>query len=159
MKTVSAPADAPSTDSLKTKRKLAVRVGEVLRAARQERALTQADVAERVGMVTEVYGRVERGQMLPSLPKLRKLCLVLRVDANAALKLVGHQAPSWLEDTPEPGAEGSPRMRRLLRTLRQLDDEQLAALHVMANTLAKLSTLRQPRAADTGKPKQGPVTA
>ncbi|HEY0094437.1 MAG TPA: helix-turn-helix transcriptional regulator [Archangium sp.] len=142
MKPVSAPVDSPSTDSLKTKRKLAVGVGEVLRAARQERSLTQADVAERAGMVTEVYGRVERGQMLPSLPKLRRLCLVLRVDANAALKLVGHEEPSWLEDTPEASVEGSPRMRRLLRTLRQLDDEQLAALHVMAHTLAKLSTPR-----------------
>jgi hypothetical protein len=81
------------------------------------------------------------------------------VDANAALKLVGHEAPSWLEDTPEAGVEGSPRMRRLLRTLRQLDEEQLAALHVMANTLAKLSHPRQPRAAGTEGPKRGPVTA
>jgi transcriptional regulator with XRE-family HTH domain len=158
MKPVSAPVDSPSTDSLKTKRKLAVRVGEVLRAARQERSLTQADVADRAGMVTEVYGRVERGQMLPSLPKLRKLCLVLRVDANVALKLAGHEEPSWLEDTPEPDMEGSPRMRRLLRTLRQLDDEQLAALHVMANTLAKRSHPRQPRADGTEAPEQGPVT-
>jgi transcriptional regulator with XRE-family HTH domain len=127
-----------SSDPLKEKRKLAVGLGEVFREARQAASLTQADVAERAGLVTEVYGRVERGRMLPSLPKLRRLCVVLRVDANAALKLVGQDAPTWLEETPEPPLNDSPRMRRLQRTLRQLDEEHLAALHVMAHTLAKL---------------------
>ncbi|HEX8822352.1 MAG TPA: helix-turn-helix transcriptional regulator [Archangium sp.] len=143
---------------LKEKRTLAVRLGEVLRKARLEASLTQADVAERAGLVTEVYGRVERGRMLPSLPKLRKLCLVLRVDANNALRLVGHEEPVWLEENTGPTLNDSPRMRRLQRTLRGLDEEQLAALHVMAHTLAKLSHRRSPPVAEEREPAPGPLT-
>jgi len=70
-----------------TKKRLTVHLGEMLREARRKAELTQADVAERVGVVTEVYGRMERGNLTPSVLTLRKLCLVLRVDASAALGL------------------------------------------------------------------------
>jgi transcriptional regulator with XRE-family HTH domain len=96
--------------------------------------LTQADVAERVGVATEVYGRIERGNLTPSVPNLRKLCMVLRVDASAALGLEVGEAEAWLKESAAPPEE-SPRLRRLLRTLRQLDDKQLTAVGYMARSL------------------------
>jgi transcriptional regulator with XRE-family HTH domain len=118
------------------KRKLAVHLGETLRAARLKAALTQVDVAEHVGMVTEVYGRMERGNMLPSVPTLRKLCLALRMDANAILGLDTRNAPAWL-DAPKPDTEESLEVRRLVRMLRQMDPAQLAVVSSTASALLK----------------------
>jgi transcriptional regulator with XRE-family HTH domain len=117
-----------------TKKKMTVLLGEVLREARLKAELTQADVAERVGVATEVYGRIERGNLTPSVPNLRKLCMVLRVDASAALGLDVGEAGAWLKESAPPPEE-SPRLRRLLRTLRQLDDKQLTAVSYMARSL------------------------
>ena len=51
---------------------LASILGAVARTARMRAGLTQEDVAERIGMASEVYGRMERGQMLPRVEKLLK---------------------------------------------------------------------------------------
>ena len=109
-------------------------LGKNAQAARVRQELTQADVAERVGVVTEVYGRMEQGNLTPSVLTLRKLCMVLRVDASAALGLQAGEAAAWLKES-EPTPEESPQMRRLLRTLRQLDDKQLTAVGYMARSL------------------------
>ncbi|WP_257455609.1 helix-turn-helix transcriptional regulator [Archangium lipolyticum] len=119
-----------------TKKKLTFHLGVALREARLKAELTQADVADRVGVATEVYGRMERGHLTPSVPNLRKLCMVLRVDASAALGLAAGEAVTWLMES-EPTSEESPQMRRLIRTLRQLDNRQLAAIGYMARTLAQ----------------------
>jgi transcriptional regulator with XRE-family HTH domain len=126
-----------------TKRKLTEHLGDALRAARLEAELTPADVADRVGVATEVYGRIERGYLTPSVPNLRKLCLALRVDANAALGLDAREAAEWLKGgVPTP--EDPPRLRRLMRTLRQLRDDQLAAIGAMVRALVQHTDGRQP---------------
>jgi len=117
-----------------TKKKLTVHLGEVLREARLKAELTQADVADRVGVATEVYGRIERGNLTPSVPNLRKLCMVLRVDASTALGLDAGEAAAWLMES-EPPSEESPRLRRLLRILRQLDDKKLTTIGYVARSL------------------------
>jgi transcriptional regulator with XRE-family HTH domain len=119
-----------------TKKKLTVHLGEALREARLKAELTQADVADRVGVATEVYGRMERGNLTPSVPNLRKLCMVLRVDASAALGLAAGEAVTWPQAS-EPTPEESPQMRRLLRILRQLDDKQLKVVGFVARSLAQ----------------------
>jgi transcriptional regulator with XRE-family HTH domain len=119
-----------------TKKKLTVHLGTALREARLKAELTQADVADRVGVATEVYGRMERGYLTPSVPNLRKLCMVLRVDASAALGLAAGEAVTWPQES-EPTSEESPQLRRLMRTLRQLDGRQLTALGYVARTLAQ----------------------
>ena len=137
MKAASAPVDTMRPDQLKPKRTLAIVLGKICREARQTAGLTQADVAANVGMVPEVYGRIERGQLLPSLPRLRRLCLFLKVDANAALKIDGHKHPPWMEAASGPSLDDSPRMRRLVRMMHQLDEEQLAAISAMTRVLVK----------------------
>jgi transcriptional regulator with XRE-family HTH domain len=121
-----------------TKKKLTVHLGTALREARLKTQWTQADVADRVGVATEVYGRMERGNLTPSVPNLRKLCLALRVDANAALGLDAREEAEWLKGA-DPGSEDPPRLRRLVRTLRQLGDDQLAAISGMVRTIAQHS--------------------
>ncbi len=111
-------------DSQNEKKRLTAHLSAVVREARKRTALTQADVAERIGVVTEVFGRLERGHMLPSVPTLRKLCRILRVDANAMLGLDVDKAPLWLE-APEPEVDDLPELRRLVRTLRRMNAAQL----------------------------------
>src|SRR6218665_3222801 len=90
-------------------KKLATRLGECARAARQRLNLTQEDVAERVGIATEVYGRLERGNMLPSVPTFRKLCAVLSLSADEALGLSSEASASWTPPPPPPAAPQPPR--------------------------------------------------
>ncbi|WP_324962853.1 helix-turn-helix transcriptional regulator [Archangium sp.] len=129
------------TDIQDERKRLTTHLGKVLREARKKAALTQVDVAERVGLVTEVFGRMERGDMLPSVPTLRKLCRALRVDANLILGLEVEKAPFWLEQ-PEPEADELPELRRLLRMLRRMDAAQLSVVSSTASALLKYTRQR-----------------
>jgi transcriptional regulator with XRE-family HTH domain len=115
---------------------ISLHLGEVAREARKKAGLTQEEVAGRIGLVTEVYGRIERGDMLPSVPTLVRLCRVLRLDANEVLGLSSRQTLTWIEQSL-PESEEAPAVRRLVRTLRQLKPRQLWALSIMASILLK----------------------
>jgi transcriptional regulator with XRE-family HTH domain len=91
-------------------------------------------VAEGVGITTEVYGRLERRQLLPSVPTLRRLCLTLRVSADEFLGLGPSKTPDW-SGGPEP--RDPPNLRRLLRTLRELSPEQLKLIGQLAQSLER----------------------
>lgn len=125
------------------KKKLSVHLGETFRAARQQAGLTQAEVAERVGLATEVYGRIERGNTRPSVRSLRRLCMVLQVDANAALAIDGHESARWSQPST-PVQKDPPKLSRLIRTLRALNEPHLAAVHTMVLALAKLPGQQKP---------------
>lgn len=112
-------------------------MGEVARNARKQARLTQADVAERVGLATEVYGRLERGGMLPSVPTLLKLCFVLRADANALLGISSGSLPVLVDEPKQEKEEEAPRVRQVLRHLRRLTPTQLNAIGHVASTFAK----------------------
>jgi transcriptional regulator with XRE-family HTH domain len=60
-------------------------MGERARAARGQLGLNQSEVAERVGISIEVYGRFERGLITPRLSTFLRLCDVLRVQPNDLL--------------------------------------------------------------------------
>ncbi|HYO68715.1 MAG TPA: helix-turn-helix transcriptional regulator, partial [Archangium sp.] len=88
----------------KTKVLLARQIGAVAREARTRAGITQEEAAERVGIATEVYGRMERGNMLPSLPTLMKLCRALGIDANPLLGFSSSQPPArHASDWASPG--------------------------------------------------------
>jgi transcriptional regulator with XRE-family HTH domain len=111
-------------------------LGAAVRAARQRQELTQADVAERVGLATEVYGRLERGHMLPSVRTLLRICTVLHVSADQVLGLINLDKPITVAETPRENKE--PReVRRLVRTLRTLDPGQLRLIGQVANALKR----------------------
>jgi transcriptional regulator with XRE-family HTH domain len=120
---------------------LAAHLGDMLRRARKSAKLTQGDVAKRVDIATEVLGRIERGNMLPSLRNLRRLCRVLQLDANAMLALGPEKVPPWAED-PAAGKEALPEFRQLMRTLRLMDAAQLTLVNITANAVLRYAGQR-----------------
>lgn len=128
----------------KTRAALAHHVGTAAREARAKAELTQQEMAERVGVATEVYGRLERGHLLPSVPTLLRLCRALGVDANTLLGFSSKQAPDWLAQ-PHPTDSKPPAVRRLLRTVRRLKPRQLNALSSVANAMLPASGARGSR--------------
>ncbi|WP_309888041.1 helix-turn-helix transcriptional regulator [Archangium sp.] len=92
-------------------------LGEVARAARDRLGLTQAQVARQAGLAPNVYGRIERGGMMPAVPTLRKLALALGISADALLELSGTQVAASTQ-APVPLGSLSPEELHVLRTLR-----------------------------------------
>ena len=132
-----AARESPVKGKREAKQKLCKALGDAAREARQAAGLTQADVAERIGVATEVYGRLERGLLMPSVPTLRRLCVALRLQADVLLALgTGRPSPAWAEPPPPPEKEG-PLMRRLMRHVRKLTPAQLRALSMVAATLRR----------------------
>ena len=86
-----------------------------LRAARHRARLTQAGIAEMLGMGDEVYARYERAKMWPSLDKLCRLCDILDCTAD---KLLGLDEPPPAPAEPPPPEDPQP-VRRLMRLLRK----------------------------------------
>lgn len=109
--------------------------------ARLRSGLTQADVAETIGTVTEVYGRMERGKLLPSVPTLFRLCLALQSGPHELLGFspvsrsgtkasgVDLKVPRSLGDTPE--------IRRLMRRLSRLERSQLRLVQLIVASLVE----------------------
>ncbi|MGZ3457223.1 MAG: helix-turn-helix domain-containing protein [Archangium sp.] len=112
--------------------KLRTTIGNAARHARGQAGLTQADVADRVGLATEVYGRLERGQLLPSVPSLLKLCLTMRVSSDRLLGLDASRVAGW---AARPEQHEPPQLRRLLRTLRQLTPAQVKVVAQLAHLI------------------------
>ena len=104
--------------------KLQPRLGAVLRLTRTRLDLTQEQVAKAVGFVPTVYGRIERGDMLPSTPKLRDLCLLLGVSADVLLSLRSEESASAEKPTANAPGE-APEYRRLAMLVRDLSPERL----------------------------------
>ncbi|MDY7226357.1 helix-turn-helix transcriptional regulator [Hyalangium rubrum] len=119
-------------------KKLATTIGAAARSARMRLELTQADVAERIDVATEVYGRLERGGMLPSVQTLLKLCHELNVSSDELLGLAQHGPParSTAAEPPSVPAE-RPEIRRLLRSLRQLESAHIKLLGLVAKALLR----------------------
>ena len=113
------------------------RLGEMLREARRRQGLTQAQVAHAIELVPAVYGRLERGTGLPSLPKLKALCDALDLSADVLLAL-GNPVPR----PPAPPPEDSADMRRLREDLRRASPRMLHAMDRLVRTFL-----------DAGRPK------
>jgi transcriptional regulator with XRE-family HTH domain len=107
--------------------KLQRTLGEAARAARLRLGLTQEEVAKQVGLAQSVYGRIERGAMMPSVPTLRKLCLALGISSETLLSLGGKKgaAPAAV---PQPGAGEHPELSRIVHLLHGWPPERLALL-------------------------------
>jgi transcriptional regulator with XRE-family HTH domain len=64
---------------------LAQVLGANMRRARRRHDLTQSQVAESINMLPEVYGRMERGHMLPRIEMFMAICRALQVTPNELL--------------------------------------------------------------------------
>jgi transcriptional regulator with XRE-family HTH domain len=119
-------------------RALARRIGSRLKAARQREGLTQKEAGRLVGVATEVFGRFERGRILPSTPMLVGMCLALKVSPDDLLGM----AP-WAERPASPEQEALaaliPKTRhgaRLLRAVAHLKPTQFRLVSRLVDSLA-----------------------
>lgn len=111
-------------------RGLAATIGAVAKQARTRAGLTQADIAAAVGTHPEVYGRMERGEVMPSVPTLMRVCLALGCGPD---ELMGFSPMEPPQNSPgasmlPPGVTDTPEKRRLLRRLARLESPQVKTL-------------------------------
>jgi transcriptional regulator with XRE-family HTH domain len=126
----------PASSQQRMDDKLALALGAAARAARLRAGLTQAEAAEKVGLAPGVYGRIERGGMMPSVPTLRKLSIALKIPSDTLLSLSHTEVTAWVDSLP-PREERSPDLRKLARSLRNLSPSQLKVLNVIASALVR----------------------
>ena len=108
-------------------------LGSSLLVARERSGLTQAEVASQVGIASAVYGRIERGQMLPSLPTLCRLCVTLKASSDV---LLGLDAAEREAIASEPISDAPPELQRLAVLVRTLSP---AALRTLTAVVAAVS--------------------
>ncbi|MFE8602547.1 helix-turn-helix domain-containing protein [Archangium violaceum] len=103
-------------------------IGEAARTAREGLGLTQAQVAQKAGMSAQVYGRIERGGMMPSVPALRRLAVALGVSPAVLLDMSPREVPTTDKDLP-------PEIRKAVGVLRTWPKSKVAVgcglLHVL----------------------------
>jgi transcriptional regulator with XRE-family HTH domain len=87
------------------------RLGEAARTAREALGFTQAQVADAAKMSPAVYGRIERGGMMPSVPALRRLAVALGVSPAVLLDMSPREVPS-------SGNDLSPEIRKAVGLMR-----------------------------------------
>jgi transcriptional regulator with XRE-family HTH domain len=114
-------------------------IGANARKARLRLELTQEDVAERLGLSTEVYGRLERGGMAPSVHTLRKLCLALNLQADVALGISDVAPPGGAEPPPHEPKPRSKHLQRILRRARKLTPQSQRLVAQLTDALPKKS--------------------
>ena len=103
---------------------------ERLRLLRQARNITQARLAELVGVSARVYNRWEKGGHVPHFDTIVKLADILQVSLD---ELAGRKEPS-----PEPKLRNY-ELQRLCQQCDELPDEDQQALIVMMDSLVKKS--------------------
>ncbi len=116
--------------------KLQPRLGTELRMARMRLELTQEQVAKAVGFVPTVYGRVERGDMMPSAPKLKALCLLMGLSADVLLGMRPAEEPP-AQETPGPPPGDPPELRRLIMLVRELPPDRLRLFRIALRSIAE----------------------
>lgn len=94
-------------------------IGEAARTAREGLGLTQAQVAEKAGMSAQVYGRIERGHMMPSVPAFRRMAVALGIDPGILLDMSAREVPSSDKDL-------SPEARKVMGLLRTWSEVKIA---------------------------------
>jgi transcriptional regulator with XRE-family HTH domain len=110
-------------------------LGEVAREARERLGLTQTQVANKVGLVPGVYGRIERGDMMPSVPTLHRICLVLGISSDALLGLDPSRVVARVDESP-PEENLPPELRRVLHQLRAWPTKRLKVLSRVLTLIA-----------------------
>jgi transcriptional regulator with XRE-family HTH domain len=103
--------------------------------ARTRLGLTQEQVARAVGFVPIVYGRIERGDMLPSVPKLRQLCVTLGVSADTLLS--ANRPPGVPLLKKDFATDEPPEVRRFAILLSDLPPDKLQVFHDYVLALSK----------------------
>ena len=79
-------------------------------------------------LVGEVYGRVERGGMIPSVPSLVRIATALRVPPDTLL---------GFDPAPAARPRFSPALQRLIGLLERADSDTIRAVLVVARVVLR----------------------
>jgi transcriptional regulator with XRE-family HTH domain len=107
----------------------AQRLGARLRDARKAAGLSQAELAEQVGLSVESVSRAERGSITPTVWTLVRFADVLRLDLAKLIR--GAEPP------PKKGSPRRPQLERVVRIIEELDDDQLEVLGDFLRSVAR----------------------
>lgn len=99
-------------------------IGQAAREARSALNKTQSQVADALGIAPEVYGRIERGLMMPSVTTLLKMASVLRITPDQLL--------GWAEVQKR---KRSVFYERILAQLEHADEEALERAEAVLTAL------------------------
>jgi len=105
---------------------------ERLKALREARKLTQARLAELIGVNPRAYNRWERGNFVPQLDTLIKIADALNVSLD---ELTGRSP------TAQEPAVHNPKLHALLKDVDRLPDEDQQALVILMDSLVKRSQM------------------
>jgi transcriptional regulator with XRE-family HTH domain len=111
---------------------------ERLKRLREERKLTQARLAELIGVGARAYNRWERGNFIPQLDTLIKLADVLNITLD---ELTGRT-----KDLQPPSIR-NPKLQSLLHEVDRLSDEDQQALIILMDSLVKRAQMNRVLAA------------
>jgi len=115
---------------------LTTTISKSVRQARASRGLTQQDVAEKLGISVEFYGRIERGTRSPGLDTAVRMAVVLGVSLD---KLVGlddtAEAPELVARYAQQADHDPPEHRRLFRQLRAMPVPKLRVVTTLLNSM------------------------
>jgi transcriptional regulator with XRE-family HTH domain len=89
-------------------------LGRNIRQARYRLGLTQEQMAERIDMAPEVYGRMERGHLVPRLERFVAICRVLGESPD---HLISPHDGAELEAVPDPRIGTEASIKSLQRAL------------------------------------------
>lgn len=67
-----------------------MKIGEKIRNAREDKDLSQEDVARLIPMNQSGYSKIERDVQEPSMEQLRRICQILNLDPSYLLSLGAH---------------------------------------------------------------------
>ena len=64
-----------------------MKIGRKIRNAREDKDLTQVQIAQQIPMNQSSYSKIERDLLEPSIEQLRQICTILNLDANNLLEI------------------------------------------------------------------------
>ena len=129
-----------------------MQIGSRLRALREEKKLSQADIEAKTGLKCPYLSRVENGHSVPSLESLEKLARALEIPMYH-LMYDGDKPPASTEGLKSDGKEmlwgdsrsETRRLHRLIRYLAKMPEQDRDLVMAMAKLVAKRASSRKPK--------------
>jgi len=99
-------------------------IGKTIRKIRENKDLSQANLAEELGMNTSSYSKIERGETDASTSKLLKIAEILEVDVAVFFKDIHPKTDKFIEpNSPKYGFATKGDIDELLKMIHQLQLE------------------------------------
>ncbi|HLL01789.1 MAG TPA: helix-turn-helix transcriptional regulator [Myxococcaceae bacterium] len=132
------------------------KLGANIKLARLRRGLTQEDAAERIGISTEVYGRLERGGIFPRVVRLTDICEQFGVSADQLLELAPAEPLLPMVEVPPKQDDWFLVMHRIMLLAPRLTQiQRLAARRQMSEFYRMLLTFVDPGAQPRARRRRG----